>query len=146
MRGLERQNLDSKAPQPSQKSTEQKQSQRWLDALRNTRSIIPTSQKLITIAARSADFYDLFACANRQGADFEIRATQNRYLESSSNNLKEEMESRKPQVTMTVELKRNPTRQSRRVTLTIRAQTLTIQPPPNRAKKEQLNPIKLPVI
>jgi hypothetical protein len=39
-----------KAAQRSQKSTEEKESQRWLDALKNTSSIIPTSQKVITIA------------------------------------------------------------------------------------------------
>jgi len=135
-----------KATQRSQKSTEEKESQRWLDALKNTSSIIPDSQQVVTIADREADFYDLFACANREQADFLIRATQNRCLESSSNHLKEEMESREPQVTMSVELKRNPTRPSRLATLTIRYQTLTIQPPQNRAKKEQLKPIELQVI
>ena len=135
-----------KAAQRSQKSTEEKESQRWLDALKNTSSIIPTSQKVVTIADREADFYDLFACANREGADFLIRATQNRCLESSSKHLKEEMELVEPQVTMTVELKRNPTRPSREATLTIRYKTLTIQPPQNRAKQEKLSPIKLQVI
>jgi len=51
-----------------------------------------------------------------------------------------------PQVTMTVELKRNPTRPSRKATLTIRYKTLTIQPPKNRPKQEKLSPIKLQVI
>ena len=68
------------------------------------------------------------ACANREQADFLIRGTQKRCLEASSNHLKEEMESMEPQVTMTVELKRHPTLQSRLATLTIRYQTLTIQP------------------
>lgn len=111
-----------------------------------TESILPTSQKVVTIADREADFYDLFACANREGADFLIRATQNRCLESSSNHLKEEMELVEPQVTMTVELKRNPTRPSREATLTIRYKTLTIQPPQNRPKQDKLSPIKLQVI
>ncbi|MEG3899816.1 MULTISPECIES: IS4 family transposase [unclassified Microcoleus] len=135
-----------KADLRSQKSTEEKESQRWLDALKNTLSIIPDSQQVVTIADREADFYDLFACANREGADFLIRATQNRCLESSSNHLKEEVELVEPQVTMTVELKRNPTRSSRRATLTIRYKTLTIQPPQNRPKQEKLSPIKLQVI
>ena len=136
-----------------QKLTEEKESQRWLDALKNTSSIIPDSQQVVIIAdgvppqkLGEADFYDLFACANREQADFLIRPTQNRCLESSSNHFKEEMESREPQVIITVELKPNPTRQSRLATLTIRYQTLTIQPPQNRAKKEQLNPIELQVI
>ena len=46
-----------KAAQRSQKSTEEKESQRWLDALKNTSSIIPTSQKVVTIVDREADFY-----------------------------------------------------------------------------------------
>jgi Transposase DNA-binding/Transposase DDE domain len=135
-----------KSAQRSQKSTESKESQRWLDALKNTSSIIPKEQQVVTIADREADFYDLFACANREGADFLIRATQNRCLESSSNHLKEEMELVETQATMTVELKRNPTRTSRRATLTIRYKTLTIQPPQNRAKQEKLSPIELQVI
>ncbi len=135
-----------KAAQRSQKLTEEKESQRWLDALKNTLSIIPDSQQVVTIADREADFYDLFAYANREGTDFLIRATQNRCLESSSNHLKEEMELVEPQVTMTVELKRNPTRPSRRATLTIRYKTLTIQPPQNRPKKDKLSPIKMQVI
>lgn len=60
------------------------------------------------------------AYAKREGADFLILATQNRCLESSSNHLKEEMELVEPQATMTVELNRNPTRPSRKATLTIR--------------------------
>ena len=135
-----------KAAQRSQKSTKEKESQRWLDALKNTLSIIPDSQQVVTIADREADFYDLFTCANREGADFLIRATQNRCLESSSNHLKEEMELVEPQVTMTVELKRNPTRTSREATLTIRYKTLTIQPPQNRPQQEKLSPIQLQVI
>jgi len=109
-----------KSAERSQKLTEEKESQRWLDAFKNTSSIIPNSQQVVTIADREADFSDLFACANRGGADFLIRATQNRCLESSSKHLKEEMELVEPQVTMTVELKRNPTRPSRLATLTIR--------------------------
>ncbi|TAE05798.1 MAG: IS4 family transposase [Oscillatoriales cyanobacterium] len=88
----------------------------------------------------------MFTCANREGGDFLIRATQNRCLESSSNHLKEEMELVEPQATMTVELKRNPTRPSRIATLTIRYKTLTIQPPQNRPKQEKLSPIQLQVI
>ncbi|NJK74855.1 MAG: hypothetical protein HC942_13295 [Microcoleus sp. SU_5_6] len=60
--------------------------------------------------------------------------------------MRQEMELVEPQVTMTVELKRNPTRPSRVATLTIRYKTLTIQPPQNRAKLQKLSPIELQVI
>ncbi|WP_293340522.1 hypothetical protein [Microcoleus sp. CAWBG58] len=48
-----------KAAECSQKSTEEKESQRWLDGLKNTLSIIPDSQQVVTIADREAEFYDL---------------------------------------------------------------------------------------
>ncbi|MDJ0514940.1 MAG: hypothetical protein QNJ74_01340 [Trichodesmium sp. MO_231.B1] len=45
-----------------------------------------------------------------------------------------------------MEVKRNPTRPSRIATLTIRNATITIETPQNRAKKEQLAPLRLQAI
>ncbi|MHC5828600.1 MAG: hypothetical protein ACYT04_75050, partial [Nostoc sp.] len=45
--------------------------------------------------------------------------------------------------TMTLEVKRNPTRPARTATLTLRYHTITIAPPQNRPKTEQLAPITL---
>lgn len=47
-----------KAEQRKQKPTKEKESQRWLDALKTTDSIIPESVQVVTIADREADFYD----------------------------------------------------------------------------------------
>lgn len=135
-----------KAQQRKQKPTDQKESQRWLDALITTESIIPSSVQFVTIADREADFYDLFACPRRIGSDFLIRATQNRCLADCEEHLWETLESVESQGTMTVEVKRNPTRPARIATLTIRYTTITIAPPQNRAKKEQLTPITLQAI
>ena len=129
-----------------QRPTHDKESQRWLDALRETESIIPEAVQVVTIADREADFYDLFACPRRQGSEFLIRATQNRCLADSEKHLWETMESVDSLGTMTVEVKRNPTRPPRTATLTIRYRTVTIQPPQNRANFEQLVPIKLQAI
>ena len=135
-----------KATQRKQKPTSEKESQRWLDALNTTDSIIPESVQVVTIADREADFYDLFACPRRQGSDFLIRATQNRCLADSEQHLWETLESVECLGTMTVEVKRNPTRPSRMATLSIRYTRITIEPPQNRAKKEQLVPIRLQAI
>jgi len=135
-----------KAAQRKQKPTAQKESQRWLHALKKTDSIIPCSVQVVTIADREADFYDLFACSRRQGSDFLIRATQNRRLVGGEQHLWESLESIESQGTMKVEVKRNPTRPSRIATLTISYGTITIEPPQNRAKKEQLAPITLQAI
>ncbi|MEA5583765.1 IS4 family transposase [Nodularia harveyana UHCC-0300] len=135
-----------KAEQRKQKPTAEKESQRWLDALKKTDSIMPESVQVVTIADREADFYDLFACPRRQGSDFLIRGNQNRCLVGCEEHLWETLDSKESQGTMTVEVKRNPTRPSRIATLTIRYATITIEPPQNRSKKEQLSPIKLQAI
>ncbi len=91
----------------------------------------------------SSHFYDLFACGRREGSEFLIRATQNRCLAIGEKHLWEAVESLESQGTMTVEVKRNPTRPARSATLSIRYTTVTIQPPQNRPKQEQLAPISL---
>ncbi|NET47170.1 IS4 family transposase, partial [Okeania sp. SIO2B3] len=135
-----------KAEQRKQKPTAQKESQRWLDSLMKTESITPNHLQVVTIAEREADFYDLFACGEHLGSDFLIRAVQNRCLAGSQKRLWETLLSVEPQGTMTVEVKRNPTRPARKAVLTIRYTTVTLQPPQNRAKKEQLAPLTLQAI
>ena len=132
-----------KAEQRKQKPTTQKESQRWLDSLIKTESIIPSHLQVVTIADREADFYDLFACCEELGSDFLIRAVQNRRLAGGDKRLWETLSSVEPQGTITVEVKRNPTRPARKAALNIRYTTVTLQPPQNRAKKEQLAPLTL---
>ena len=129
-----------------QRPTEDKESQRWLDALRVTEAIRPETIQLVTIADREADFYDLLACPRRRGSEFLIRATQNRCLVDPPDHLWPAVESADSLGTMTVEVKRNPTRPARTAALDLRYTTVTIQPPQNRAKTEQLVPITLQAI
>ncbi|WP_414517945.1 IS4 family transposase [Nostoc sp. PCC 9305] len=135
-----------KAENRKQKSTQQKESQRWLDGLKATESIIPEWLQVVTIADREADIYDLFACPRRPDSDFLIRATQNRCLDGSEQHLWETLESVDSLGTITLDVKRNPTRPSRTALLTLRYRTITIAPPQNRPKTEQLAPITLQAI
>lgn len=135
-----------KAQQRKQKPTKEKESQRWLDALKTTDSIIPESVQVVTIADREADFYDLFACSRRPGSDFLIRATQNRCLAESEQHLWSTLESVESVGTMTVEVKRSATQPPRTATLTIRHTTITVAPPQNRPKTELLAPVRLQAI
>jgi hypothetical protein len=135
-----------KAENRKHKSTQQKESQRWLDGLKATESIIPELLQVVTIADREADIYDLFACPRRPGSDFLIRATQNRCLDGSEEHLWETLESVDSLGTITLDVKRNPTRTSRSAILTLRYRTITIAPPQNRPKTEQLAAITLQAI
>ncbi|NET69443.1 MAG: IS4 family transposase [Moorea sp. SIO1G6] len=134
-----------KAEQRKKRTTAQKESQRWLDALTKSEQLIPESKKVVTITDREGDFYDLFAYPRRLNSEFLIRASQNRCLDSGEK-LWSGVESSSHQGHMTVEVKRNPTRKARRATLSIRYTTVTIQPPQNRGKKEQLAPQELQAI
>lgn len=129
-----------------QRPTKDKESQRWLDALSATESSIPEAIQVVTIAEREADFYDLFAYSRRMRSEFLIRATQNRCLVDTEAHLWEAIQSVNPQGTMTVEVKKNPTRPARTATLSISYRTITLKPPQNRAKAEQLVPRRLQAI
>lgn len=135
-----------KAEQRKQKPTKEKESQRWLDALKKTDSIIPESVQVVTIADREADFYDLFVDARRPGSDFLIRATQNRCLADSEQHLWSTLQSIESVDTMTVEVKRSATQTPRTATLKIRHATITIAPPQNRPKTAQLASVTLQAI
>ena len=132
-----------KSESRKQKSTCQKESQRWLDGLKSTQELIPEEISVVTIADREADIYDLFATPRRQGSEFLIRASQDRCLEYHQEKLWEMMELVEPQGTMTTTIKRTSKLKEREATLTIRYTTLTISPPQNRSVKENLVPIEL---
>lgn len=135
-----------KSEQRKQKSTADKESQKWLSALKATDSIIPPSVQVVTIADREADIYDLFACSRRPGSEFLIRASQNRCLDSSQEHLWETMASQPSQGKMTVQVNRSATQAQRTATLDIRYTTIAIAPPQNRAKAELLAPVTLQAI
>lgn len=99
----------------------------------------------MTIADREADFYDS-GVPRPLNSELLIMATQNRCLMDSQHHLKEAREAVEPQEELTVEFKRNTTRKARSAFLTLRFTSLTLKPPQNRPKKEQLSPIKLQVI
>ncbi len=61
-----------------QRETKDKESQRWLTAMEATESSTPDGIKVVPVADREADIYDLFAMPRPPGSDLLIRATHNR--------------------------------------------------------------------
>ncbi len=135
-----------KASTRHQKPTNSKESNKWLLGLRATKELITSGQKVVTIADREADFYDLFAACSSLESAFLIRATQNRCLMDSDQHLKEALEKVQPQGELIVELKRHLNRKARRAKLTIRFTSLTIKAPQNRPWPKHLAAINLQVI
>ena len=62
------------------RSLREKESYRWIEALRTTKELIPHA---ITVADRESDFFDFLEEAYHLQAKIIIRATENRYLQTS---------------------------------------------------------------
>ena len=118
--------------------TKDKESQRWLTALELTRESCPEETRVITMADREADIYDLLAMPRQPGAELLIRATYNRRVDREACYLWEAMDQSPVRGKFTITLQRRDNQAERPATLTLRYQTLAIQPPQHRRAKEGL--------
>jgi len=129
-----------KSKERRQRFTGEKESQRWLDALRRSEQALPAEIGVITVADREADIYDLFAQPRRTGSELLIRASHDRkvthpeaaYLWAAA---------RRAEVagTLTVQVGRRPGQEPR----TARVE---VQPPHHAKQRSQLRPRALQVL
>jgi len=129
-----------------QRETKDKESQRWLDATMVTQQVIPNQIRVVTITDREGDIYDLFAMPRKENCDFLIRATHNRRVDHQTKYLHQAIQEIQPCGKITVELQRNPEREARKATLTLRFTTLEIQVPLHHLKRSILKPVSLQVV
>jgi Transposase DNA-binding/Transposase Tn5 dimerisation domain len=133
-----------------QRATHEKESQRWLDCLQQTKTLIPPAINWIMVGDREADFYDLFALAEQTSCSILVRAAQDRLVQTAAaaetTLLKATLAALPPMGTVTIHLKRHPERPERLATLTVRFITLELQPPQSRPQSEDLKPIRMQVI
>jgi hypothetical protein len=118
----------------SRQAIQQKESQRWLESLEKTHSLIPQRTQVITVADREADIYELFAQSRPENSEFLIRAAQNR--NTKLNAFDEEIVPLFEAIRQTpscgkfsLELQRTPRRVARSATLSVRVTKLWLQPP-----------------
>lgn len=130
----------------NQKETADKESQRWLDSLAATEAALPAEQKVLTVADREADFYDLFATPRRPGSHLLIRAKPRRRVRHVERLLGKAVRASAAVGTMTVDLKRGDDRPPRQATLTIRVATLEIAPPSTHPRRKTLPHLRLTAI
>jgi hypothetical protein len=60
---------------------EEKESQRWLETMREVSKLLPEGQEALHVCDREGDMYELFDEAEKSGQKFLIRATHNRRIE-----------------------------------------------------------------
>ena len=108
---------------------DEKESVRWTEMLTTSAIGLPAGVKIITVADREADIYDLFATAMRLGQDALVRAKHNRYLVGKKERLWDVLDQAKVFGTMVVEVPRGDDRPSRTATLELRTAWVRLPSP-----------------
>ena len=135
-----------KKHQRKQKETQEKESQRWLDAERKTVKNRRPGQTIITVADREADIFDLFSQVVAGDGKFLIRACHNRCVDSELSYLIPTIEAEPIAGYTTVDIGRNPVNAARDARLSIQFMTTEIYSPAGRTKAQSAPPVTVNVI
>jgi transposase-like protein/transposase Tn5 family protein len=125
------------------KETADKESQRWLTALRQTEQALPAGRTVLTIADREADFYDLFAAPRAEGRHLLIRAKGRRSVRHEARLLGAAVQTQPVAGRRTVTLPRGDNRPARTATLAIRFGCFEVNPPSTHPRRKELAPLRL---
>ena len=123
----------------------EKESHKWLTALRETVSLTPSEIRLVTIADREADIFAFLAEADELSAEYVIRAAQDRRLAGEVELLWAQMAKQEVVGTVTVEVAARGGRAARQAELQVRVAQLTLQPPQRGADEASVWPEPLTV-
>jgi hypothetical protein len=132
---------------------EEKESYKWLVALRETHARTPAGVKLVTVADRESDCFEFLAEAEQLKCSYVIRARTDRKLicEDSEGyeRILEALVNAAALGTREVEIPGNSKRKERTAIVTVRATCVTIKPPPRRGHAKgsaSMEPITVNVI
>jgi hypothetical protein len=121
--------IEKGAKRAKQRPITDKQSHKWLTALRETISLTPSEIRLVTIADREADMFEFLAEADELDAEYVSRAAQDRRLAGEVELLRAHMATQQVVGTVTVEVASRGGRAARVAELRVRVSHLTLQPP-----------------
>ncbi len=124
-----RPDVDPAAPKPKQRPIGEKESVKWLDALRETVSMTPSEIRLITIADRESDIFEFLTEAAELDSEYVIRAEHNREITGELTRLWPYMATRPRAGTVMVTLAARPGHPKRTAILTVRMSQSTLDPP-----------------
>lgn len=108
---------------------EAKESARWLVSLKETEARLGPTVRVLTVADREADVYELFALAHELKGDWLIRARHDRNLKGDERHLVAAVERAEVCASTTVELARTDEREARLAKLEVRRAQVVLMPP-----------------
>lgn len=129
-------------------SIEDKESNKWLTSLKvlNTLKEALPDTRLVSVADREADVFDLFNLGRHPGVDLLVRAAWNRGLlddQDKHSYLWERLEACKSLGHCEVQIPAKSDRPARSAKLSIRARAVRLKPPRSRRASEGLKPIDM---
>ena len=131
-----------KAKHRSKKPIEEKESFKWLKALREYAPFY-TTKNVTTVCDRESDIYDFFSDATYLNTQVVVRAKHNRNLEEEEKKLWEFMEQRPVTATDTFVVPRQPGRPERTTKIQIRFAPVTFICPKDRPQGDKLSSVSL---
>ena len=140
-------NVGNKKKTRKKKATREKESHKWVTGIQISavaQAQLNEGQHVVCVADRESDVFDAFAQAQKEALKMLIRATQDRCIaEDETRKLWDYVTEQPPSGSMRVQIQRNSDRAAREAVCTLRYVKVTLQPPKNRAKSEQLIPIEV---
>lgn len=116
-------------PKRTQRPMSEKESAKWLTALAETFTMVPTATRIITIADREADSYEFLDTADELRAEYVIRAAQDRRVASEVGSLWAHMATQAVVGTVIVTVAARPGQAERPAELQVRVGQVRLQPP-----------------
>ena len=131
-------------PRPSKRAIEDKESGRWLDALRRSTEALPPSLRTLTIADREADIFEFLSCARDLGRHVLVRAHHDRnvLVDGEARGLWEAARAAEPLGVVTFTVPRDGDRPERRATAVLHVAQVDVRPPKHLAPR-QLAPVPI---
>lgn len=112
------------------RSTDEKESQRWLEGLQATQTALADHPQVVMVADSEADIYDLFATPRAENVDLLVRVSrEQRRVEHEEKYLRKAIEATAVRGILSVEVPRHGQRKPRQARLSVRWLTLSIRPP-----------------
>lgn len=132
---------------------EEKESFKWLKAMREAREHVPLRSKLIMVADRESDLWEFLTEAKQEGTHFLIRARVDRKLVPEESecceSILEAIARAEVLGEMTVSIPSNGKRKARKAQVEVRVTEVTIKPPQRRGKAKEsasVEPVSVKVV
>ena len=119
------------------KPIEEKESYRWIQTLINTQYLLKDCKKIVTIADREADIYELFTQGRPAGSHLLIRATHAR-KSVLGNSIWDEVEATSAAAFFEIEIPRPDGGKKRIARLTVKHSLVVITPPDKSSLQSQI--------